>query len=498
MSLKVHVVVLALSTSLSAQSFVVSHSATEGRQPRGVTVTDLDRNGHPDALWTTGNNHSLAVALADGAGGFLAPSTFPSTGLYPYDVVAADLDGDGAVDAVVVNRDSNDLAVFLGDGLGEFAPAASYLVGSGPRTVRLADFDGDDVLDAAVANFGSANITVLLGDGAGGFSSSANHSVSGSPFSLDTGDLDGDGRMDIVVTGRTANEVSVLLNLGGGGFSSPSTFAVPRPDDVVLTDLNGDGDLDAATVNTSNGSVYIMLGNGAGGFGSATGFATTGGGPVRIVAADIDGDGTIDLVTANGNNDLSLLLGDGAGGMAPAIAISTGAGNTVEAVAVGDTNRDGFPDLVVASRFNHQLRVLERDEALAVGLFAYGEGTRGCRGALGISAQDPVAGNANFAIRTTNGPVDGMYLMLWGGPSDVTGYDPFGVGLVLHLGPGLVESVIMSTDGEGNGHAPFSLAGPPSLQGLTFFAQGVTLSKENCGGASLPVASSRGLEITVQ
>ncbi|MBU0531704.1 FG-GAP repeat protein, partial [Patescibacteria group bacterium] len=62
-------------------------------------------------------------------------------------------------------------------GYAGFSPAASYGVGSHPRSVITADLDGDGDGDLAVANYSSNSVSVLFNNGDGIFAAAVNYGV---------------------------------------------------------------------------------------------------------------------------------------------------------------------------------------------------------------------------------------------------------------------------------------------------------------------------------
>src|SRR5262249_32411817 len=155
-----------------------------------------------------------------------------------------------------------------------------------------------------------------------------------------------DGKNDIVTANwdGTVGTVSVLLNKGNGMLAAAQNFAGPAGVAALATgDLNGDGNVDLVTMGDS---LSVLLGKGDGTFGNPqtyqVPFSTSLGVEVSVAVADFNQDGKLDVVAAGGKT-LSVLLGNGDGTLASALNYN-GAFS-----AVGDFNRDGYPDLVSGS-----------------------------------------------------------------------------------------------------------------------------------------------------
>jgi enediyne biosynthesis protein E4 len=286
----------------------VSERAGISRLPQGfghgVTVGDVDNDGHPDLFLTRWRSYALYRNKGDG--------TFEDAtdrfGLggdrgWPTSAAFADLDNDGDLDLYVCHylkwdaehpnlcpRKSKGDApggaasdpgydycmpnpfpsepdhLFRNDG-GRFQDVAKEagivdLNGRG-LGVTAADVDGDGLVDLFVANDTTAN---YLFHNLGGFKFEEVSIASGVACNADgafqagmgtaSGDLDGDGLPDLAVTNFYGESTTFYHNLGRGmfadrtaaiGLAAPSRFLLGFG--LVFFDANNDGRLDLATAN---------------------------------------------------------------------------------------------------------------------------------------------------------------------------------------------------------------------------------------------------------
>lgn len=298
-------------------------------------------------------------------------------GTAPASVLIADLNNDAHLDLAVGNVRSRDVTVLLGDGKGAFTQAAGspFAAGDEPSEIAVGEINGDGKADLVIANHGVKYVTVLLGDGRGGFAPAPK-----SPFTVKSdphphgvalADFNGDRKTDMVVDDWQSDKVTVLLSDGRDGFVSPGvSFAVGRMPyhKVRAADVNGDGKSDIITTNMRGNNATVLLGDGRGGFAQAAGSPfVTGNSPFYLAISDLNKDGKPDLVIATysgqGNDPskdgVTVLLGDGGGGFRPMMGSpfpTTGrASGTLD---VGDVNGDGFADVAIANSVSNNVTVL--------------------------------------------------------------------------------------------------------------------------------------------
>lgn len=321
-----------------------------GSLPIGLLLTDLDGDSNIDALATqfTAGTGGVTFLKGNGAGGF-APPVFTQTFGEALGVAAADFDGDTDLDIVVTHNDENEVVLLDGDGTGNFANQRTlpeFLFE--PSTVRVRDFDGDGVDDLGVQHrrSGGDRVAIYRGLGAGTFAFLDDPSPGPSLRIYDTDDLDGDGRLDIVAL---TERLVVIRGTGKGTFRSAVSLDTggTRIYGSVVADFNGDGAADVAVTREGLEDVAVFLGSGFGSFSFASSFVT-GTSARGLVAEDFDGDGHLDLAVTNVFEDtITVVFGDGAGGFSmPADYV---AGIAPVAIVALDANEDGAPDLAIAN-----------------------------------------------------------------------------------------------------------------------------------------------------
>ena len=363
---------------------------------------DIDSDDYLDIVVVNPDSDQIAVLLGS-EDGYVDEVMFYSVGTSPQGLSVGQLNddnGDGAInsldflDVVTANNADNTISVLMGEGNGSFLDAVEYDVGYAPIDVIMADLTGDSISDLVVVNNGESFLTVLENDGGGIFTEVSERPDLGYAGFLPTdaalGDLNGDGRLDLTVS-LAFGSVAILLGDGDATFTAADPPYVSVGYGVVavllgqLTDDNGDGfvnaadNLDLITTNYYDDSVSVLLGSGSGTFGPETRF-DVGAYPTSAYLGQLDddnGDGTVDssdvvdLVVANEEGDsVSVLLGTpdaamaatgiyvGDGTFTARVPPTQAVGDGPVSVMLGDTDGDGYLDLITGNYNSETLSVL--------------------------------------------------------------------------------------------------------------------------------------------
>jgi hypothetical protein len=284
------------------------------------------------------------------------------------DIVCADVDEDGDVD-VVVATGINDIGIQWLENDGTPANGGWSIhdidADSSALSLTVADVDGDGDLDV-VSGIGGANqINWWEHDGVP-TDDWTSHEIDGGLGILgdvECADVTGDGAMDVVATVPTIDTVGLWEASGTSWIQR--NLSVPSdnyPSSVEIVDLDADGDLDVLTaVLYTNTVQYYENTDGSGGAWLRRTINDDMDDAWDAVTGDLDGDGDLDVVATGIYSDdvkwfenrvihRELEYGD-------PVDARTGMGEP-RGVEMGDINRDGLVDMVVAEWDDDTITVL--------------------------------------------------------------------------------------------------------------------------------------------
>ena len=244
--------------------FVARHPG-ERPHTHGLALADFNGDKKLDVLTANQDDGDLALLLGDGAGTFAVARCSPfACGPSPYPFAVTDLDTDGHLDAIVPNTRSGQVVVLRGDGQANFHTPAAIKVPDGAFFVAAGDLSGDGKPDVVTSHDDTPILTVLLNDGRGQLAPSAT-----SPLKLGTSawavavrDMNGDDNADLVAAAK--DSIRVLLGDGSGTKFTPAPGS-PYPTGkgtwrLAIGDFNGDKKTDVAATCVEEDKVAILLG----------------------------------------------------------------------------------------------------------------------------------------------------------------------------------------------------------------------------------------------
>ena len=334
-----------------------------GLDPTGLTVADVNGDGHPDLL--IGNEYGDVLVLAGQGNGTFRPLLDAGQNVA---LAVADLTGNGTKDIIYASQNLDNVVVDYGGGQRLSVGASSGLLA--PGAIAVADLNGrENPPDLIVANSGGNNVLVYPGLGNGQFGPALNGGkgffTGTDPVGVTLADL-GNGRLDLVVADRGSNDVTILLNqaTANGGFTfvpgprlnlkTPTKQGIGPVATAVLKPPGG-GPADLLVSNSGSNNVWLLPGVGGGFFNdqNPTVFPV-GNSPGPIFVGNFDGSPGL-LTVNSGSNDLTLITDFT--GSSPPRTFPSGGLDPVAAIVFHSDN--GFDNLIVANNDDGHVALLE-------------------------------------------------------------------------------------------------------------------------------------------
>lgn len=339
-------------TSSTFQS--ATSTVTQGPGTFEVKLGDLNSDGILDIVSANYIASTISVFLGKADGTYFNQMTY-AVGANITDLLLEDLNGDGKLDIATADYGDSTVSILTNKGNGLFNTRTTFATSSGAYQIRSAEINGDGNLDLVTSN--GSEIDYHLNNGVGTFGAGTIAVIeawTGSIKDFQTGDINNDGKADIVYSWQRnlSNNIKIRTGNGNGTFTAQANLTSGlSPRGVVLGDFNHDGNLDIANVNFGTTTLSVYLGAGTGSFGASVTY-TIASGAEDIYTADLNGDGNLDLVVGNSNNSaLNILMGNSNGTFNTQTTFSISGGTSLKAygLALGDTNGDGSIDIVTAN-----------------------------------------------------------------------------------------------------------------------------------------------------
>lgn len=339
-------------------SFTKFDYTTNGHTMDGLSLNDLDQDGHIDILIAQRAASKLVWARNLQNSNFAAMSDLASYNLAT-DIKAVDLDEDGILDIIGSSYSSYRITWFKHDGSLGFTPTDLTTTADNVRDYEIIDIDKDNDLDIIFPDQYSNKFSMLRNNGSEVFAASDVVTMNSASLVL-AFDANSDTEVDLITIREYADGVFVSLNNGSENFTTNDIFNLYKLPEAL--DLNADGKEDLLVLSAS-GLQFNKLMNNSTGYDAAVAL-----GPVISAAVtdyqliDMEPDGDIDIVY-NTSSRVAWLRNNGDTTYTDiAIAASV---TTLRKVVASDIDKDGDVDVLYGSVNNVILRTNNGSEVFS-------------------------------------------------------------------------------------------------------------------------------------
>lgn len=248
-----------------------------------------------------------------------------------------------------------------------FGQKTDFTSAANPEGIAIGDFNNDGKNDMVAANPSTNNISVFINSGIAGapaFQTHVEYATGTSPRRVAVDDFDNDGNLDIVVTNNGSSSVSVFRNTGSGTFDAKIDLTTNAGSFGVATnDIDGDGFVDIVVTNKTAGNISVLINTTTAGpisFATHADFAVQTQ-PASLSVGDLNRDGRPEIVVANtGSNSISVIANKSfAGTLSLASRIDFLIAGIPGAVVVSATNNEIQPDVIVLNQTTNNVVVLK-------------------------------------------------------------------------------------------------------------------------------------------